>query len=101
MKKPPEQQLREDAWIGDAVLGLYARQWLLTHHGRIDTDAFIAFTSNQFLSGLSEPTQVEATIGRCYTREGISSAFAHIESTLLPLFQKHQARRQRSRRTTH
>lgn len=100
MKKSPEQHLREEAWLGDAVLGLYARQWLLARHGQIDTGAFVAFTSNQFLSGLGEPTQVEAAIGRIYGTAGLEAAFAHIEQNLLPLFQKHQARRQRCRGKT-
>ncbi|MDR2982389.1 MAG: hypothetical protein LBV12_09115 [Puniceicoccales bacterium] len=97
MKKDSEQTLREEAWIGDAVLGLYARQWLLAQHGRIDTDNFVAFTSNQFLSGLGEPTTVEAAIGRIYSSLGLEAAFSHIEKNLLPLFEKQAARRQRGR----
>lgn len=97
MKKSPEEKIREEAWLGDAVLGLYAREWLLEKRGRIDTAGFVAFTSNQFLSGLGEPTQVEAAIGRAYAANGLAGAFSHIEKTIVPLFLKHEARRQRCR----
>lgn len=86
------RELRDQAWIGDAVLALYARQWLLrepAHPLFSRQECFIRFTSNEFLQALGEPTRVEADIGYIYQRDGLEQAFAHIESTLKPLFHKH------------
>jgi hypothetical protein len=63
------EQLREEAWIGDAVLALFVRGWLLTVTSREMSTAqraalFELFASNQFLSNFGEPTRVEAEIGR-------------------------------------
>jgi dsRNA-specific ribonuclease len=85
------EQLREEAWIGDAVLALFARGWLLTQTSRETslaqrTALFELFVSNQFLSGFGEPTRVEAEIGRLYESHGLSAAFALIEEKLLPRF---------------
>lgn len=77
---------REQAWIGDAVLGLYARRWILSREGKMDAEMFARMSSNQFLSAIGSPTSVEAQIGRCYEEEGLEAAFAHIESHLIPLF---------------
>jgi 23S rRNA maturation mini-RNase III len=87
------EQLREEAWIGDAVLALFARDWLLTRTGRETslaqrTALFELFVSNQFLSSFGEPTRVEAEIGRLYESRGLSAAFASIEEKLLPRFLK-------------
>jgi hypothetical protein len=85
------EQLRQEAWIGDAVLALFARDWLLTRTGRETslaqrTALFELFVSNQFLSSFGEPTRVEAEIGRLYEFHGLSAAFASIEEKLLPRF---------------
>ena len=40
---------------------------------------FTHMTCNQFLSGVGEPTRVEAAIGRIYNQDGLEAAFAHIE----------------------
>ena len=56
----------EDAWIGDAVLALYARLKILREDGRVDGEKCKRLTSNQFLGTLGEPTKVEANIGRIY-----------------------------------
>ena len=61
-------QEREEAWIGDAVLGLFAREWILRNTGRMDAELFTAMTSNQFLSTISNPTRLESRIGRRFTR---------------------------------
>ncbi len=93
-----EAEKRALAWIGDAVLGLFARQWIL---GRTDippgkrAEVFGRLTSNQFLSAVGEPTGVEAEIGRIYESEGLEAAFAHIEATLLPVFRKQENNRRR------
>ncbi|MDA0813324.1 MAG: hypothetical protein O3C21_13170 [Verrucomicrobia bacterium] len=98
MRHPPEDPLlreRELAWIGDAVLGLFARQWILTAYGRMDSEIFASLTSNQFLSCFGNPTTVEANIGTIYQASGLKAAFAHMESELIPLFQKQQKNRKR------
>lgn len=89
--------LRDQAWIGDAVLALYARRWLLknpTPCGWTRQELFARMTTNGFLSGIGEPTAVEAEIGRIFEREGLSAAEAHIEATILPRFLKQLARAQ-------
>ncbi|TVP79379.1 MAG: hypothetical protein EA353_06340 [Puniceicoccaceae bacterium] len=82
---------RSKAWIGDAVLALYARQWILQQPDirvKDRAEVFIQMTSNQFLASLGEPTAVEAEIGLAYQKGGLQVAFQHIESTIMPLFQK-------------
>jgi len=81
-----------EAWVGDAVLDLYARQWILRHCGEVRGDVLIRMTSNQFLSGVGNPTAVEAKIGRLYSEGGPEAANAWIEEVLLPRFQR-QARK--------
>jgi hypothetical protein len=85
------EQLREQAWIGDAVLALFVREWLLTATSRAPSAAqrgalFELFVSNQFLSTFGEPTRVEAEIGRLYQSDGLSVAFAFIEAKFLNRF---------------
>ena len=85
------ERLREEAWIGDAVLALFVRRWLLTVTGRQmsfaeRTALFELFASNRFLSNFGEPTRVEAEIGRLYQSEGLSTAFAFIEAKFLERF---------------
>jgi dsRNA-specific ribonuclease len=86
----PEEKLRNEAWIGDAVLALFARSWLLQiGQGETSKDRnrmFELWTSNQFLSSFGEPTSVEAAIGRTYASGGLDAAFAFIEENLLDRF---------------
>ncbi|MGC6464328.1 MAG: hypothetical protein ACON38_09495 [Akkermansiaceae bacterium] len=102
MKKSPEEidQEREEAWVGDAVLALYMREWLLRERGKIDGDAFIRATSNDFLRLKGNPTAVEAEIGRAYQDGGLQAGFDYVEKNLIPLFvQREKVReRQKSRR---
>jgi hypothetical protein len=89
-------QQRDLAWLGDAVLALYVRQWLLSQGipmGPQRHEQFTHFTSNQFLSGLGEPTLIEATIGRIYQEQGLEAAFAHIQTNLLPLYVRQRQNR--------
>ncbi len=89
LKKRDQKEIdqeREEAWVGDAVLALYAREWLLKKNGKIDGEAFIRFTTNDFLRMLGNPTAVEAEIGRVYQAGGLAAGFAHIEEKLLPVF---------------
>lgn len=85
----------EDAWIGDAVLTLYARLKILREDGLVDGEKCKRLTSNQFLAGLGEPTRVEAQIGRAYAGHGLEAAFDWIEQHLLPLFERQEENRQK------
>lgn len=93
------QRLRENAWIGDAVLELYVRSFILRQHGKVDAGMKTRFTCNQFLSCTGNPTAVEADIGVVYQREGLEPAFAWIRENLEPLFLKQEAKRTRTGRT--
>lgn len=97
MPKKPDPAVRNQAWIGDAVLSLFARQWILREHGEMDGERLTAFTSNQFLSAFGNPTHVEAEIGRVYEDGGLEAAFSAIESQFLPLFLAQEKRRARQR----
>jgi len=93
-----ERRLREDAWVGDAVLALHARIYLLDTHGHIDAAAFTRLTSNDFLAGLGlgSPTAVEAHIGRLYRGGSPGAAAAFIRSAILPHFEKRENKRRRA-----
>jgi dsRNA-specific ribonuclease len=85
------ERLREEAWLGDAVLSLFVRDWLLATRSREFPSAeraalFELFTSNQFLSSFGEPTRVEAEIGRVYRSGGVPEAFTFIEAKFLKRF---------------
>ena len=58
----------------------------------IDNAKAIRMTSNQFLQITGEATMVEARIGRIYAERGEEAAFAWIEETLLPVFEKQERR---------
>lgn len=87
MNRPTEQE-RELAWLGDAVLTLFARAHILREGRGMNPLKIAAMTSNQFLSCFGNPTKVEADLGRIYLEQGLTEAFARIESDLLPLFLK-------------
>jgi dsRNA-specific ribonuclease len=90
MSRKDEQirQDREDAWVGDAVLALFARQFVLRERNSMDGEWFTLLTSNDFLSSFGNPTRVEASIGRLYQQQGLDAAFAWMETELLPTFRK-------------
>jgi dsRNA-specific ribonuclease len=79
---------REAAWIGDAVLALFARQFVLQERNSMDGEWFTRLTSNDFLSAFGNPTRVEASIGKLYLSGGLPAAFAWMEDHLIPLFRK-------------
>ena len=83
---PPDLDpvVRAQAWVGDAVLALYAREWILSFKGQIDGKLFVEFTSNDFLRLTGNATAVEAQIGRIYKAEGLQAANAWIEANLRP-----------------
>lgn len=83
------EKARELAWVGDSILGLYARLWILENTPDASPsrpELFSHFTSNRFLTGLGEPTLVEAQIGEVFLRDGLAPSFAFITERLLPLF---------------
>lgn len=88
--------LRQDAWVGDAVLELYVRSYILRLHGKVDAEMKTRFTCNQFLNCVGNPTKVEADIGIIYQKSGLETAFAWIRENLEPLFIKQEARRVRT-----
>ena len=87
------RQERETAWIGDAVLAVCARQFVLRERQTMDGEWFTRLTSNDFLSAFGNPTRVEAGIGKLYLEQGLDAAFAWMEAELLPLFRKQIAKR--------
>ncbi len=98
MKRPSrkdEGKRREQAlaWLGDTVLDLYARTWILKHRGTVCGEALRRMTSNQFLACFGNPTAVEAKIGAIYREEGMEAAFSWIEREILPLFEKQERNR--------
>jgi dsRNA-specific ribonuclease len=84
---------REAAWIGDAVLALYAREFVLQERGCMDGIWFTHLTSNEFLSAFGNPTSVEARIGNIYRAEGLRAAHQYIEEEFVPLFRKQIAKK--------
>lgn len=83
---------RECAWVGDAVLALFARQYVLRERGSMDGDWFMKLTSNEFLSAFGNPTRVEASIGRLYQEQGLEAAFGWMDEHLLPMFRRQVAK---------
>ena len=92
-KADPKRLEQEQAWTGDAVLGLFAREWILEREGAMDAEMFARMTSNHFLSAVGNPTSVEAAIGRVYSSEGLGAAYAHIRTELVPVFLKQERKR--------
>ena len=88
-------RLREEAWIGDAVLELFARERVLSADGAMDGAKSARMTSNQFLSAFGDPTAVEAEVGRIYRNQGLYRAFDWINGRLVPLFDRQEANRLR------
>lgn len=94
MKKEDEiRQERESAWIGDAVLALFARSWVLKERGVMDGEWFTRMTSNDFLRAFGAPTAVEAKIGRLYREGGLEAAFEWMDAELVPLLRRQMAKR--------
>ena len=97
----PTREIKDLAWIGDAVLALYAREWLLRqppHPLFTRQELFVSLTTNSFLVAVGEPTRVEANIGKVYREGGLEAGFAWIEEHLIPLFEKHLAKMTRGHR---
>jgi hypothetical protein len=92
------EQILKEAWLGDAVLCLFAREKILREDNRVDGERYIRMTSNQFLNSFGEPSEVEARIGRIYTTDGLAAAFGWIEKQLMPTFEKQEANRKKNPR---
>jgi dsRNA-specific ribonuclease len=92
-----KDRLQADAWIGDAVLCLWARLHILNDGGIVDGEKCIRMTSNQFLSAFGDPTAVEAELGRVYKDQGEAAAFEWIEDRLAPTFARQEENRQNRR----
>ena len=88
IKEEELRKVREAAWVGDAVLALFARQFVLRERKVMDGEWFTRLTSNDFLSAFGNPTRVEASIGALYQNEGLEAAFAWMDASLIPLFRK-------------
>jgi dsRNA-specific ribonuclease len=91
------RHILEEAWVGDAVLALYARRRILAGDGAIDGGKAARMSSNQFLSSYAEPSHTEAEIGRIYEARGLDAAFDWIEQHLMPLFDRQEDKRSRGR----
>ena len=85
-KLPPDQdpRVRAEAWVGDAILALYVREWILSFRKEIDGKLFIEMTSNDFLRLTGNATGVEAEIGRVFKSDGLEGAYAWIGHHLRP-----------------
>ena len=83
---PPDLDpvVRAQAWVGDAILALYVREWILSFKGEIDGALFVEFTSNNFLRLAGNATGVEAQIGVVYKEQGLAAANAWIDEHLRP-----------------
>lgn len=84
---PPDLDpvVRAQAWVGDAILALYVREWILSFNkGAIDGALFVEFTSNDFLRLTGNATGVEAQIGVVYKEQGLAAANAWIDEHLRP-----------------
>lgn len=94
MSEQTIKELREEAWIGDAILLLYARLRVLREHGRINAEALKLLTSNCFIGTFASATENEAAIGRRFTEGGLDAAMAWIHENLEPLFARQERNRQ-------
>ncbi len=77
------QTLRE-AWVGDAVLGLWARGRILAEDaGDLDSEKFVRMTSNRFLSTVGDASELEAwrSVG-FHQRDGLAAAFEWLDRNL-------------------
>ena len=88
---------REEAWIGDAVLALFARSWIMEQDGKMNGEKFVRFTSNDFLRRFGNPTTEEALIGQVYKKDGLEAAFKYMEDRHLPKFKELERTRLRQR----
>ena len=84
LSKREVEGLRQEAWIGDAVLELYVREYILRQDASRNDARRISLVRNSFLNQVGQPTRVEAEIGRRYQEGGLEAAYAWIEEQLEP-----------------
>ena len=65
-------RMRREAWIGGAVLELFARGRI----SRLMQQLTARMTSNQFLPAFGDPTAVEADVGRIFRDRRLQKVFA-------------------------
>ena len=92
--KDPREIEKAEAWLGDAVLALLVRDWLLKTLGTTDGELQSLVTSNHFLSRFGQPTAVEAALGRLWRDHGYTAAESEFREKFLPEMIRH-LRRQR------
>lgn len=95
---PPDLDpvVRAEAWIGDAVLALYVREWILEmNRGIMDGELFMELTSNKFLRLVGNATAVEAQIGIAYKQGDLATAFDWITTHLRPKMEQRIAIRRK------
>ncbi len=92
-KDEAKRREQELAWIGDTILDLYARTWILNERGTVCGETLRRMTCNQFLACVGNPTSVEAKIGTIYREDGMEAAFSWIQAQLLPIFEKQERNR--------
>jgi len=93
--------VQERSWIGDAVLALLAREWIMAagdHPFAERSEIYRNLTCNQFLSSLGHPAKVEAEIGNAYLAGGLEAARAFFQDRLLPLYRKQESNRRKQPR---
>ncbi|NNE92325.1 MAG: hypothetical protein HKN23_11810 [Verrucomicrobiales bacterium] len=91
----PRRVEQELAWIGDSILDLFARSWILRERGKLCGETLRRMTSNEFLACFGNPTTIEAKIGTIYKKEGLEAAFDWIATELVPLFKKQEQNQRR------
>lgn len=77
---------RNLAWIGDAALGLAAREWILETYGTLQGEIYRVVTSNKFLRVFGHPTRVEAGIGILLQEQGMDAVRSDFRARILPEF---------------
>ena len=82
---------RQLAWLGDAVLALWAREWLERNGRGYEQDAFSRMTSNQFLNAFGQPDTVEAWIGSTFKEQGYEATRELLNTHLIPVFLRQEA----------
>lgn len=91
LSKREVEGLRQEAWIGDAVLELYVRERILKEEAARNDARRISLVRNSFLNSIGQPTRVEAEIGRTYLREGLDAAFQWIEQQTTAILARKKA----------
>jgi uncharacterized protein (DUF2164 family) len=90
---------RDMSWVGDAVLALCAREWIIANESRLEGPRHLLLkdlTSNQFLACFGNPTEIEAELGVVYTHQGLAAAQAYFESKLVPIFERQHRNRRKN-----